>query len=228
MTQTQRIYFTEAADSSQDLSKLAKQAAHDIRSPLSALNIISRTCLTEMPDETREMMVAAIERLNNIAKDLLAAPASKPSRGLNLVKEIQQIIDEKKLVHGNTEINFVCHADGDDIFTDLSAADLQRMISNLLNNAIEASTNRRGAITLEVNFFPTFVEVVIIDQGKGIPAKVLSKLGSEGFSFDKNGSGLGLFHAKKTLSSIGGKFSIYSTVRVGTKVKLRIPLIKYI
>lgn len=223
MTQAQRIYFSEAADSSQDLSKLAKQAAHDIRSPLSALNILSRTCLTEMPEEAREMMAVAIERINSIANDLLTAPAAKASADLNLVKEIQQIIDEKKLVHGDIEINFISHSEGGAIACRLSLVDLQRMISNLLNNAIEASAGRKGTITVEVSFYPTFVEVVIIDQGKGIPAKVLSKLGSEGFSFDKTGSGLGLFHAMNTLSAVGGKLSLYSTVRVGTKVKLRIP-----
>lgn len=223
MALAQRIFLSEAGDSSQDLSKVAKQAAHDIRSPLSALNILSRTCLTEMPEEAREMMAAAIQRINDIANDLLTAPVAQAAQGICVVAEIRQIIEEKKLVNKNIEINFVAHSEEQSFTSKLSKADLQRMISNLLNNAIEASANRKGPITVEVIFYPTFIDIVIIDQGKGIPAKVIANIGSEGFSFNKNGSGLGLYHAKSTLSSIGGKLSISSKIRVGTRVKLRVP-----
>lgn len=225
MALTKRIYISEAADSSQELSKLAKQAAHDIRSPLSALNILSRTCLTEMPEEAREMMAAAIQRINDIANDLLTAPVSQVVQGICVVEEIKQIIEEKKLVNKNLQIKFVTHSEEQSVIWKLSKADLQRMISNLLNNAIEASANRNGLITVEVIFYPTFIDIVIIDQGKGIPVKVIAKIGSEGFSFNKNGSGLGLYHAKSTLNSVGGKLSISSTIRVGTRVKLRVPKI---
>jgi signal transduction histidine kinase len=224
MAQTQRIYTSEAADSSQNLSKLAKQAAHDIRSPLSALNILSRTCLNEMPEEARELMAAAIQRINEIANDLLNTPSTegaKESSGC-VIEQINQIIEEKRLVYKDVQINFISHADG--VTTcDLPKADLQRIVSNLLNNAIEASDDRKGPITIEVRIYPHFVEIVIDDKGKGIPQQVLAEIGQEGFSFDKKGTGLGVFHAKSLVGSLGGKFEVASALRVGTRVTMKIP-----
>ena len=222
MTKIQRIYTSEAT--AKDLTKVAKQAAHDIRSPLSALNILSRTCLNEMPEEARELMAAAIQRINEIANDLLNSPSAhvavEPSGCL--VEQIKQIIEEKRLVYKGVQIDLVTHADGQTT-CDLSRADLQRIVSNLLNNAIEASEDRKGPITVEVRIYPFFVDIVIEDKGKGIPQQLLAEIGKEGFSFDKAGTGLGVFHAKSTLMSLGGALDVSSTMRVGTKVSMRIP-----
>lgn len=224
MTQTQRIYNSEAADSSKDLSKLAKQAAHDIRSPLSALNILSRTCLNDMPEEARELMAAAIQRINEIANDLLNTPANPGSAEASgdVVEQIEQIIEEKRLVYKDVQIDLICHEVGA-VTCKLPKADLQRIVSNLLNNAIEASEDRKGPITVEVRVYPLFVDIIIEDKGKGIPEKVLAEIGQEGFSFGKKGTGLGVFHAKSMLRSLGGTFDVASTLRVGTKVSMRIP-----
>lgn len=225
MTQTQRIYTSEAADSSKDLSKLAKQAAHDIRSPLSALNILSRTCLNDMPAEAKELMAAAIQRINEIANDLLNTPTTQSANEAQgcVVEQIKQIIEEKRLVYKDVQINFVSHAEGTAVSGALPKADLQRIVSNLLSNAIEASEDRKGPITVEVKVYPFFVDIVIEDKGKGIPQQILAEIGQEGFSFDKKGTGLGVFHAKSTLSSFGGALDVASTLRVGTKVSMRIP-----
>jgi signal transduction histidine kinase len=224
MTQTQRINISEAADSSKDLSKVAKQAAHDIRSPLSALNILSRTCLNDMPEEVRDLMAAAIQRINEIANDLLNTPTTTvASEGSGcVVAQIEQIIEEKRLVYKDVQIDFVCHSD-DVVTCDLPKADLQRIVSNLLNNAIEASEDRKGPITVEVRVYPFFVDIVIEDKGKGIPQQILAEIGQEGFSFDKKGTGLGVFHAKSILLSLGGSFDVASALKVGTKVSMRIP-----
>jgi signal transduction histidine kinase len=225
MTQTQRIYTSEAADSSKDLSKVAKQAAHDIRSPLSALNILSRTCLNDMPEEVRDLMAAAIQRINEIANDLLNTPSTPAVSDASncVVKQIEQIIEEKRLVYKDVQINFINHAQGSTVTCGLPKAELQRIVSNLLNNAIEASEDRKGPITIEVKVFPFFIDIVIEDKGKGIPKRILAEIGQEGFSFDKRGTGLGVFHAKSTLKSLGGAFNVASTLRVGTKISMRIP-----
>jgi signal transduction histidine kinase len=225
MTQTQRIYTSEAADSSKDLSKVAKQAAHDIRSPLSALNILSRTCLMDMPEEARELMAAAIQRINEIANDLLNTPSPtvEPEASGCVVEQIEQIIEEKRLVYKDVQIEFVSHSNEANISCDLPKADLQRIVSNLLNNAIEASEDRKGPITVEVKVYPFFIDIVIEDKGKGIPQQILAEIGQEGFSFDKKGTGLGVFHAKSMLLSLGGEFDVASAVKVGTKVSMRIP-----
>ena len=63
------------------------------------------------------------------------------------------------------------------------------------------------------------------DNGKGIPAELLSKVVERGGTFGKkDGNGLGLSHAKATVESWGGKFKIESTVGKGTTITLELML----
>ncbi|MFS4459482.1 sensor histidine kinase [Bdellovibrio sp. HCB2-146] len=205
---------------------LARQVAHDIRSPLSALNILKHALANQMSDEAIEIMSGAIDRLNAIANDLLNAQAVQEStQDRNLMSEIRQVIDEKKIIHGQKiKIEFVNHLGKlSELNCMINKADLQRMTSNILNNAIEAFEGKMGQVQVDVNIFPFFFEIAISDNGKGIPQHVIEKLGKEGYSFEKKGSGLGLYHARKVLAEVGGKLVITSRKGFGTKVVLRVP-----
>jgi hypothetical protein len=66
--------------------------------------------------------------------------------------------------------------------------------------------------------------ITVKDNGKGIPADVIGKLGCLGVTYGKqNGHGLGLFHAKATLENWGGRLEIQSEVGRGTVVLMHIP-----
>ncbi|MEQ1666122.1 MAG: ATP-binding protein, partial [Bdellovibrionales bacterium] len=67
----------------------------------------------------------------------------------------------------------------------------------------------------------------VSDNGKGIPPEVLKKLGSENISYGKtgsaSGSGIGVYHAKKIIESLGGKFNVLSNLGQGTQVDIILP-----
>jgi hypothetical protein len=63
------------------------------------------------------------------------------------------------------------------------------------------------------------------DNGHGIPKKILDKLNSIGGSYGKvGGAGPGLKHARETLVKVGGTLNLTSTVGIGTRVTLRLPV----
>ena len=65
------------------------------------------------------------------------------------------------------------------------------------------------------------------DNGVGIPAEVLSKVGKFKItSKNKFGNGIGLAHAYRRLESWGGSIQIQSTEKLGTQVLLFLPLIE--
>jgi signal transduction histidine kinase len=64
----------------------------------------------------------------------------------------------------------------------------------------------------------------IRDNGKGIPPEVLSKIGTQGLSYAKTGTGLGLSHAIETIRKHKGDLKIESTLGQGTTVTLELPL----
>jgi signal transduction histidine kinase len=209
---------------------IAKQAAHDIKSPLSVLNILSSSHFDHMPEESRSLMAAAVQRINEIANDLLEMQSSASQSAMKkesrcILGQIQEVIKEKNLSHAeHVKINFVSHViDSEELSCVLPKSEMQRMVSNLLNNAIEATNGRKGQIFVDVTEYLFFVEVSIEDNGGGIPAHLLAEFGQQGKTSKKQGSGLGVYHAKKVLHAVGGSLRFSTERNVGTKITMRIP-----
>ena len=102
------------------------------------------------------------------------------------------------------------------------AVDLKRVLSNLINNAIEAYSATQEQ---KVIVYLKGHSILVQDHGKGMSSDVSSKLFSPGASFGKEhsaqaGSGLGLYGAKKFMESIGGEILIESTPGLGTTMIL--------
>jgi anti-sigma regulatory factor (Ser/Thr protein kinase) len=108
-------------------------------------------------------------------------------------------------------------------FTLVNPVGLKRVLSNLIDNSVDAMDS--GTIVISLKQLGGHVHLSVIDTGKGIPADVLPKLGSKGFSYNKtNGSGLGLFHAIQSVEYWKGMLSIESWAGKGTTVTVRLPL----
>jgi signal transduction histidine kinase len=67
------------------------------------------------------------------------------------------------------------------------------------------------------------IEVSIADDGEGVPAEALERLGSPFFTTKATGSGLGLFLARRLAESAGGELRIRSEVGRGTTCVARFP-----
>jgi signal transduction histidine kinase len=148
---------------------------------------------------------------------------SKPKTGL-LFESIVDVVSEKRLFFGEkAEISWLPQVENDKFEID-NPAEFQRVVSNLINNAIEAATERPRVV---VAYFETDnrPSLSISDNGNGIPADVLGKLGESEISIGKtgvgSGSGLGLFHAFTTIRNMGGTLSIESQVGKGTTVTIQ-------
>lgn len=219
----QKLLFTEILRLQQreqrfhSLVKVAAQVAHDIRSPVSALQILLGS--KDLPSRERGVLQLATERIKNIANDLLASEKSKNEMSsFNLADCLRIIQKEKSLFDENFDLKI--SKDELRVVGDSSSA--QRMFSNLINNAFEAiPAGRIRQVEVQIREERDRVEVVISDNGKGIPESVLTKIGRRGFSYLKpSGNGLGLSHAMENMKAWGGDLKIESTEGVGTQVTL--------
>ncbi|MCB0363706.1 MAG: HAMP domain-containing histidine kinase, partial [Bdellovibrionales bacterium] len=78
-------------ENAQKISHLSAQIAHDIRSPLSALNIIIGSA-TNLPENQRTIIRSAVQRISDIANDLLLrGKTSVSSESPVLTKDLGQI-----------------------------------------------------------------------------------------------------------------------------------------
>ena len=220
---------------------ISQQVAHDIRSPLSALNMVVKS-LSETSEEKRVMLRTATQRINDIANGLLRPQemdSAKRSTGIapeqvDLLKDVMlialldAIVSEKRMQYRENmavEIQADLHA-GYGLFAEVPPADFSRTISNLVNNSVEALAGG-GRVTVAINGGDHDIDVVVRDTGKGIPSEILARIGERGISYGKDGgdsgSGLGLYHARKTVESSGGKLTIESQVGKGTTVTMTLP-----
>lgn len=211
------------------IAGLAAQVTHDIRSPVAALRQ-SLGALGDIPSDQSRLIYGALTRIDDIASDLLkryrTAPPTAESVSLRdlvwgLVEEFRSRLGPRSRI----AITFLPVAGGGG-FCRLYRSDLSRCVSNLMANAAEA-LGEDGEISVALDEDLDWVRLSVKDTGPGIPRDILPKLGQRGATFGKEGgTGLGLWHAKTTVESWGGRLEIESEVGKGTTVRLILPRVE--
>jgi signal transduction histidine kinase len=104
---------------------------------------------------------------------------------------------------------------------------LTRVLQNLLQNAIR-HTPADGTVRIEANFLSSGVQVVVADQGDGIPIEAIDKIFEPFWRGDTTrsteGAGLGLAIAKRIVESLGGRIGVESEPRTGTRFAIELPI----
>lgn len=218
----------------QQIRRLQTQVAHDIRSPLAALSVAVNTLQEGAPEESRRILRSAAGRIRDIANDLveeklLAAQDDRtpdaPTVHL-LSSLIEDVVSEKCIQRSATmgvQIEPLLGRKTYDLFVAVSAPELKRALSNLIDNAVEAIKGA-GKVTIRVTTDGLQIVLSVSDNGEGISEEIRTRLGERGFTHGKsNGNGLGLYHARAAIEKWGGRLSINSTVGAGTTVEIRLP-----
>lgn len=217
----------EAQDAA--VGKMASQIAHDIRSPLAALNVFLRDVHT-LPEDRRNLLRAAVHRIHDIANNLLPKKKSLlqfdegPKVEL-LSSLLDSLVTEKRIQYrhkNNLEIIFKLSRKAYDSFSLIESVSFLRAISNLIDNAVEASDKEFSTVTLSLGVLEEFLVIQVEDNGRGIPVDRLSEVFQRGVSHKEDGSGLGLAHAKATIESFGGHIGILSKEGEGTRLTIRL------
>ena len=209
------------------LGKLATQVAHDIRSPLAALNV-AMPYLQRLDEDVRLLLRDGIRRIQDIAQDLLDCHREK--RTLNCEEEvvllsiaIEQTVSQVRLQHRH-KLGLSVHAEIHDscacVFARAQPQRFKRVLSNLINNAVEAIEDA-GTVTVRVYRDGASILVGIDDTGKGMSRELLGRLGQEGMTSGKvSGNGLGVYQAMRETESWGGRLAFSSQIGRGTRVMM--------
>lgn len=212
------------------LGELARQVAHDIRSPLTALKLAVGE-IPGIPEESRSLVRSALLRIEDIANDLLGRhtlgethPSEQPrAEWLNPI--IEAILSEKRIQYRNrpeVAIQSTVGPSSYGCFALVVSTELKRVLSNLVDNAVQA-LDRPGTVSVSLSLADREATLTVADDGKGISPELLPRLGKETLSYGKwGGNGLGLRHARESATSWGGSLEIDSTLGRGTRVTLRL------
>ena len=109
----------------------------------------------------------------------------------------------------------------------ISHTGLLQVLINLVSNAVQAVSRREtrgGRVLLRVEDRGDHVCFDVEDDGPGMPADVLANIGKPFFTTRKEGTGLGMHQCRRLVEGAGGTLGITSTVGVGTRVQVLLPV----
>ena len=236
---TEKGLLSREISKSRDLSTisvLSRWMAHEIRNPLSSLNINIELLRDELLAESRltqkEEILSLLNfisyetlRLETNLKDFLDFNRLPPPAFESV--QINEVVDSVVRLLGpdvqmkNARIETHFQKKMPQVKIDVSQFSLA--ISNILINSIQA-VSERGEIQVSTRASMKNVFVVIKDNGVGIPKEQLPKIFDFMFSTKSTGSGLGLSTAKKIISDHHGEISVKSEVNKGSTFRIEIPI----
>lgn len=207
--------------------QIARSIAHEVRNPLTNLNLALEQLRDEVVEnDEAEMYLEIIKRnasrVDQLITDMLQS--SKPRTldkkpiGLNEVieKTLQVTADRIKLRGIKLE---------KELASDLPQlnADIEQLNTAFLNiviNAIEAMPENDGKLVIKTMQSDDYLILEINDNGKGIPEEEINKLFNPFFTSKKSGMGLGLTSTQNILNSHNAQVDVESEIGEGTTFRI--------
>ena len=183
-----------------------------------------RNDVRNLVNETQE----GVERVKTIIKDLKDFARTNNSAsylpsdihaGLNSTLNIANNQIKK---HATVELEL-----GNLPLVECVASQINQVLLNLLANAAQAiPSGKEGRIIVRTSCDGTHVFIEVEDNGSGIPDEVLQKIFDPFFTTKDpgKGTGLGLSVSQKIIQDHGGNMTVSSTVGVGTKFIISLPI----
>jgi two-component system, NtrC family, sensor kinase len=243
--ENQLIHATRLAE----LGQMAAGFAHEINNPLQIIRseqalmdfiltelkekneITNEKSLEELEDSVNQMIVQ-VERCSSITQSILkfgrhAEPQIEDVDLDVFIPEITATVNNKAAVNG-ISINQVIDEATPPVRAD--KGQLQQVLLNLYNNAIDAVVDRYGSNggKIAVSASPAgdgWVDLVVEDNGTGISEDNISKIFSPFFTTKQpgKGTGLGLSVCYGIVEGLGGTMQVFSQLGRGTTFTIRLP-----
>lgn len=215
-----------------DLVEMASIIKHDLRGPMQSILMAVQTS-KEMEQNSKEMILSGVSRIEKITRDLgqvnnikskdAEVPTQEDNQIGSLFLAVQSIVQEKTHTYRKVKgLNINAKFEDDSIskFVAIKESDLKRILSNLIDNSVEAFTEDQVSKNVELILKEDYlgINISIKDNGPGIPRNVMKNIGEKGNTYGKeNGSGLGIYSSKKKLSEVDATFDVQTSDK-GTSV----------
>ncbi|SEG31391.1 heavy metal sensor kinase [Bryocella elongata] len=227
------------------LQRFTADAAHELRTPLAALRATGEVALqqarsVEQYRDTLSSMLEETSRLGSTIESLLLLARAEATQLSNnqavflLQPLIREVIGVLEVLAEDRGIRLIEQNPAEResrIFGDRSL--LRLAILNVLHNAVKFSP-AGGTVTVATfiaNGSPSMVELLIEDQGPGIPTKSAGRIfdrfyvGNEKPESSPYGSGLGLAIADLVVTRSGGTLRFEPTPREGATFVFSFPVV---
>ncbi|NLI45607.1 MAG: hypothetical protein GX414_00715 [Acidobacteria bacterium] len=225
-------------------TRFVRIVSHEIRSPLAATQSMLRVILDGLAGEASAKVMELTRRSSSRLNELLGLI----NELLDLIRGGQPVAEEEKLdipleavirkVTGDLgthaahkEVRLEIQLDSHDAIFRGDSQDLERIVVNLVSNAI-TYTPEFGVVKVTGRLEPDhFYRLEVADTGIGIPPDEQQRIFEEFYRASnakhekKEGTGLGLAIVKVTVEKYGGRIEVASELGKGTCFTVRLPVI---
>jgi signal transduction histidine kinase len=222
--------------------ELIAGVSHDLRTPLATLQGYIETLLMRdsalSADERRQYLEIAIRHCAQLTKlvaglfDLSRLEAGEMTihrEPFSIGELVQDVVQKFQLAGRERDIRVTTNAGGNLPFVSADIALIERVLENLIENAIRY-TPPGGAVTVLLRSHEHAVAVAVSDTGAGIPAEDLPHIFDRYYRADRSRkdrtghAGLGLAIVKKILDLHGVEISVVSEMYKGTSFTFSLPV----
>jgi len=217
------------------LSRLLERLAHEIRNPLSSLDIhlqLLEEDFGQWPPQIKSQAAARLEiihgelrRLENTVDQFmrLAGPSELSLAPTDLAKIARHVCDllQPEAATRQIEITAEIAADVPALLAD--GGQLIQALLNLVINALQA-IEHKGAVVIAARREGDLCLIEVRDSGPGVPADRLTTIFEPYFTTKSQGKGIGLWIAQQIVTAHRGAIQAANSPAGGAVLTIRLPL----
>ena len=213
--------------------EMAKQVAHEIKNPLTPMRLTVQSFqrkfdpndpnIRQKIDDYSKTLIQQIDTMSSVASAFsnFASMPAQQNETLNVVDIVELTLD----IFNEDYIEFV--SDSKEIITKIDRAQLIRIITNLVKNAIQAIPEDQieKSIRVSVKKENNNAIIAVSDNGKGIAKEDFNRIFEPKFTTKSSGMGLGLGIIKNIIENYNGTITFESKINKGTTFSVSLPII---
>ncbi|MGZ3884642.1 MAG: ATP-binding protein [Bacteroidia bacterium] len=213
------------------IGKVARTLAHEVRNPLTNINLSVEQLEEMIREEDYKMYFEIIrrnsKRINDLVTELLenSKPMELKKKAIPIKTILQNTVDlaKDRAKLKNIKIETEFELDGEKILADESK--LTIALLNILINAVEAVKENTGVIKVKTKRNNGTASISIEDNGCGISPENLAKVFDPYFTSKSNGMGLGLAATQNIIHTHEGSIDVETELDKGTKFNIELKLV---
>lgn len=210
--------------------------SHELKTPVGALAVLADAIDGEEDPEVVQRVVQRIvtesHRAVNTIDDLLRLSQIESARHdddvVELAAVVQNAIGRGRIADGGRGVDVMSFEPADPILVMGDERQLSSAIGNLVENAVKYSKDG-GIVQVRTRLAGPWVEIMVADQGIGIPERDLDRVFERFYRVDKarsrdtGGTGLGLAIVRHVATNHGGEVLVSSEEGEGSTFVFRLP-----
>ena len=229
-------HLVRVQDKMASLGRVAAGIAHEIRNPLSGINVYSNTLERfinrgESPEKIKSIfsqIQSASNKIESVIRRVMdfAKPAAPKFTSMNINMPIEDATNLSAVTLRKRGVQIVKSLAEDPPSCEADAQMIEEVILNLINNAAEAMNDmqRDKKIIVCSSTEKDRIVIKVSDSGPGIPSNLINKIFDPFYSTKDGSSGIGLSLSHRIIRDHGGSLNVAQSKWGGAEFIIEIPI----